>query len=101
MKKTKPAALKSTTDPLCELYEQLRGYVLEDSVMPGQVYGLGVMLQQGMRAWIEATSEYAQVEAAYGNVDSQEDLRILSSVHKELARMLASIVLNPNQKERF
>ncbi|MBW1700420.1 MAG: hypothetical protein JRK26_27005 [Deltaproteobacteria bacterium] len=67
--------------------------------MPGQVYGLGVMLQKGMRAWIEATSDYYQVEAAYGYVDSHKAPGILSSVQTEFARLLASIVVHHNQKE--
>ena len=54
MKPVQQVVLNGATDPLYEHYEQLRGYVLEASDMPGQVYGLGVLLQKGMRAWIEA-----------------------------------------------
>ena len=61
MKPVQQVVLNGATDPLCKHYEQLRGYVLEASDMPGQVYGLGVMLQKGMRAWIEATCEHCQV----------------------------------------
>jgi hypothetical protein len=59
------------------------------------------MLQKGMQAWIEATSEHSQVEAAYGHVDSHKAAGILSSVQTEFARMLAGIVLNHNQREAF
>lgn len=107
--KEKKTALKQTypeelgcpghTDPLCKLYEQLRSFVLEVSDMPGQVYGLGVMLRQGMRAWIEATLEYTQVEQDPGIAVSQKTSWITSSVQAELTRMLAVIVLNRSQKE--
>ena len=101
MKPVQQAVLNGATDPLCEHYEQLRGYVLEASDMSGQVYGLGVMLQKGMRAWIEATCEHSQVTAAYGHVDSHKAAGMLSSVQKELAGMLADIVLNHNLREAF
>jgi hypothetical protein len=87
------------TDPLCRLYEQLRSFVLESSDLPGQVYGLGVMLRQGMRAWIEATVAYARVKQDPGHVVSQKTSWIVSSVEEELCRMLAAIVLNRSQKE--
>ena len=101
MKPIPQIVLNGATDPLCEHYEQLRRYVLEASDMTGQVYGLGVLLQKGMRAWIEATYEHCQVKAAYDHVDSHKAAGMLSSVQTELARMLAGIVLNHNQKEAF
>ncbi len=101
LKQTCPEELgcPGATDPLCKLYEQLRSFVLEASDGPGQIYGLGVMLRQGMRAWIEATVEYAQVEQDPGNAVSQKTSWIVSSVQAELTRMLAAIVLNGSQKE--
>ena len=101
MKSVQQVVLNGATDPLCEHYEQLRRYVLSASDMPGQVYGLGVMLQKGMRAWIEATCEHSQVKAAYGNVDSHTAAGMLLSVQTELARMLAGIILNHNHREAF
>ena len=101
MKPVAQVVLNGATDPLCEHYEQLRGYVLEACDMPGQVYGLGVMLQKGMRAWIEATCEHSQVKPAYCHVDSHKAAGMLSSVQTELAGMLAGIVLNHNLREAF
>jgi len=92
-------ASPGAADPLCKLYEQLRSSVLEASDVPGQVYGLGVLLRQGMRAWIEATLEYAQVEQDPGQVVTPKSSWVLSSVEAELTIMLASIVLNHSQKE--
>lgn len=86
-------------DPLCKLYEQLRSSVLEATGVPGQVYGLGVLLRQGMRAWIEATLEYAQVEQEAGHVVTPKTSWIVSSVQAELTIMLASIVVKHSQKE--
>ena len=101
LKQTCPEELgcPGVTDPLCKLYEQLRSYVLEASDVGGQVYGLGVMLRQGMQAWIEATLEHTQLEQDPGNAVSQKAPRILSSVQAELTIMLAAIVLNRSQKE--
>ncbi len=101
MKPVPQVVLNGATDPLCEHYEQLRGYVLEASDTSGQVYGLGVLLQKGMRAWIEVTCEHSQVKAADGHVDSHEVAEMLSSVQTELAGMLAGIVLNHNLRETF
>jgi len=102
MKPVQLIVLNGATDPLCEHYEQLRGYVLEASdTTSGQVYGLGVLLQKGMRAWIEATCEHCQVKAADGNIDSHKAGGMLSSVQTELAGMLAAIVLNHNLREAF
>lgn len=94
-KHTDPGA----ADSLCKLYEQLRSYVLEASDVTGQVYGLGVMLRQGMRAWIAATLEYTQVEQEPDIAVSQKTSWIASSVQAELTRILAVIVLNRSQKE--
>lgn len=95
----KALACPGAADPLCKLYEQLRSSVLEASDVPGQVYGLGVLLRQGMRAWIEATVEYAQLKQASDNTISQEHHWVLSSVEAELTIMLASIVVKHTQKE--
>lgn len=67
--------------------------------MPGQVYGLGVLLRQGMRAWIGATLEYAQVKHDPGHVLTTKSSCVLSSVEAELTIMLASIVVKHTEKE--
>lgn len=92
-------ACPGATDPLCKLYEQLRSHVLETAAGPGPVYGLGVMLRQGMRAWIEATLEYAQLEPDPGPDVSPKPPRILSCVQAELTIMLAGIVLTHSRGE--
>lgn len=92
-------ACPGATDPLCELYEQLRSYVLETAARPGPVYGLGVILRQGMRAWIEATLEYTQLKQAADNTISSKHPWVHSSLQAELTIMLASIVLKHTQKE--
>ena len=92
-------ACPGATDPLCKLYEQLRSHVLETASRPGPVYGLGVMLRQGMRAWIEATLEYAPLEPDPGPAVSPKTPGILSCVQAELTIMLASIVLTHSRGE--
>jgi hypothetical protein len=73
--------------------------VLETAARPGPVYGLGVMLRQGMRAWIEATLEYAQLEQDPGCAVSPKTPRILSYVQAELTIMLAGIMLTHSRGE--
>ena len=87
------------TERLCYLYEQLRGFVLEGSGLPGQVYGLGVLLRQGMRAWMAACVEHAQIERASNYVVYQVALCLPLSMQEELTRALASLVLNNNERE--
>jgi hypothetical protein len=87
------------TERLCDLYEQLRGFVLEGSALPGQVYGLGVLLRQGMRAWMAACVEHAQLERASNNVVYQVAPCLPLSMQEELTRALASLVLNTNERE--
>lgn len=101
MNKTCPEELASpgATDPLCKLYEQLRSYMLGASDKLGQVYGLGVMLRQGMRAWIEATLESTQLNQASDHPISQKHHWIHSSVEAELTIMLATLVLKRSQME--
>jgi hypothetical protein len=101
LRKACPEELASpgAADPLCKLYEQLRSSVLEASDMPGRVYGLGVLLRQGMRAWLEATLEYAQVKQDSGHVVTPNTSWVLSSVEAELTIMLASIVVKHTEKE--
>ncbi len=101
MSKTCPEALGclGAADPLCKLYEQLRSSVLGDPDILGHVYGLGVLLRQGMRAWLEATLEYAQVKHEEGHVVTPKSSWVLSSVEAELTIMLASIVVKHTEKE--
>ena len=92
-------ACPGATDPVCELYEQLRSYVLETAARPGPVYGLGVMLRQGMRAWIESTLEYNPIKQASDNTISPRHPWVHSSMQAELTIMLAGIVLKHTRKE--
>lgn len=96
MNPTGKGASKEAADVLCEHYEQLRCYVLEASGIPGQVYGLGVILQKGMLAWTEAVSDHCQTEAAGRQADVHEAYGTLSIVQTRLAGMLAGIMLTHN-----
>jgi hypothetical protein len=81
------------SDALCDHYEHLRSYVLKTYDMPVQAYGLGVMLQKGMCAWIEAASDHFQVELFYSNIDSNEPLETLSPMQTQLAGIMAGIII--------
>jgi hypothetical protein len=81
------------SDALCDHYEHLRSYALKTYATPVQAYGLGVLLQKGMRAWIEATSDHFQVELFYSNIDSNEPLETLSHIQTQLAGIMAGIII--------
>ncbi len=81
------------SDALCDQYELLREYVLKATDIPVQAYGLGVMMQKGMRAWIEATSDHFQANSFQDNIDSNEPLKTLSSIQTQLAGIMADIII--------
>lgn len=87
------------TEDLCDLYEQLRGFILEASGLPGQVYGLGVLMRQGMRVWMNACGEHAQLERASSSVADRVASCLPSPMQAELTRTLASLVWNHNERE--
>jgi len=87
------------TDPLTELYEHVRSFVLQGSGLPGEVYGLGVLLRQGMRTWIETCMEHAHLERASGTAVLQVASRLPCCDHAEVTRLLAGMVLNTIEKE--
>ena len=47
-------------DILIDHYELLRAYAFKNINISIPVYGLGVMMQKGMKAWIEAFSDHFQ-----------------------------------------
>lgn len=98
--RTQELARRGGTELLCDLYEQLRSFVLQGSGLPGQFYGLGVLLRQGMVAWIAACVEHTRLEAASGNMVYQVAPGLPPSMQAELTRTLASIVLNNNRASR-
>jgi len=87
--------------PLCERYEQLRSQVLQGSVLPGQGYGFGVLLRQGMRAWMEVRQpQDGTVETApVGGQRSRGSCTLASSVQGELTLLMAAMVLNNSHRE--
>jgi hypothetical protein len=102
LKKTPGQAfdLNAANDTLCEHYEQMRSYVLEASAS-GQIYGLAVMLQKGMCAWVEVACEYVQPKNLAGGTDLKRQPVLLSSAQKELSAMIAGMILNHGWKEVF
>ncbi len=92
---------RRTEHPLCERYEQLRSQVLQGSVLAGQGYGFGVLLRQGMRAWMETCEPYlGPVETASlgGAARSGDSGSLGSSVQNELTLVMAAMVLNNSHR---
>jgi hypothetical protein len=88
--------------PLCERYEQLRSQVLQGSVLPGQGYGFGVLLRQGMQAWMKVGQPHdGTVETAPlgGAARSRGSGILASAVQKELTLLMAAMVLNNSHRE--
>ena len=92
-------ACRQATEPLCDRYEQLRSFVLHGSGLKGQFYGLGVLLRQGMIAWMAACVEQKRFEASSDNRVYQLAPGLAPSIQAELTRTLASLVLNHNKRE--
>ena len=87
-----------SAERLCELYEQLREYVLNALDNPAQVYGLGVILLRGMHAWIKAASQYADVQCPSNN-NKLQSIRLQPVENAQLQQILADVLIQHCHRE--
>jgi hypothetical protein len=89
---------------LPRLYEEIRNWVLDPLAEPWRAsrhHGWGVLLRRGMAAWMESRlspvgpAPYAELTTCSAPVP------VTSSIHAELAVMLASIVVGHRQGARI
>lgn len=83
---------------LTELYERLRGQVLNGFGGPGNTVGFGVLMHQGMGAWILKCREFTPVVANAGSRDSMA-APIPVQLEAQVVAMIAGMVLNRSRRE--
>lgn len=83
---------------LAGLYERMRRQVLGDFAGRGATVGLGVLMAQGMGAWILRYREFTPVAADAGCHDSLA-VPIPIPLQTQVAAMIAGMVLNRNRRE--
>ena len=85
-------------DALGGLYERLRRQILHGLHGGHPVAGLGVLMHQGMRAWMERCRECAHAIGSSGDGDSAP-VTIPSPLQTQAVRVIADMVLNHKGKE--
>lgn len=83
---------------LTELYERLRGQVLNGLDGAGETVGFGVLMNQGMGAWILKCREFTPAVADAGSRDSVAAL-IPVQLEAQVVAMIAGMVLNHSRRE--
>jgi hypothetical protein len=85
-------------DALGGLYERLRCQILHGLQGGHAAAGLGVLMHQGMRAWMGHCRECVQAIGSNGDGDSPR-LTIPSPLQTQAVRVIAAMVLNHKAKE--
>jgi hypothetical protein len=78
--------------------ERLRGQMLQGLRNSHALAGLGILMGQGMRAWMENCRECARAIGGSG-ADEPPPLSIPSSLQTQVVRVIASMVWNRERKE--
>jgi hypothetical protein len=97
------AAPASESDPgaaaaLAELYEGLRRQVLNGFGEQGETVGFGVLMNQGMGAWILKCREFTPVVADAGRRDTVAT-PIPVQLEAQVVAMIAGMVLDHRRRE--
>jgi len=82
-------------DALGGLYERLRRQILHGG---DPAAGLGVLMRQGMRAWMERCRECAHAIGSSGD-GASPPVTIPSPLQTQMVRVIAGMVLNHKRKE--
>jgi hypothetical protein len=83
---------------LADLYERMRGQVLSGFGGRGGAAGLGILMTQGMGAWILRYREFTPVVADAGRHDTLA-APIAVPLETQVAAMIAAMVLNRSRRE--
>jgi hypothetical protein len=78
-------------------YEQLRGDALNHS---GHGFGLALLLQQGMTAWMRAWSEWTNAPPTPSPSAAPLAAPLPAAVRAQLTLILASMLTRPRQEAR-
>lgn len=85
-------------DALGAHYERLRGQILQGLGNSHPVAGLGILMRQGMRAWMENCREYAHAIGSEAGGGSPP-VSIPSPLQTQAVRVIAGMVWNRERKE--
>jgi hypothetical protein len=83
---------------LAALYERLRGQILHGLHGGQPVAGLGVLMHQGMRAWMERCRESAHAIGNSGDA-ATPPVTIPSPLQTQVVGVIACMILNHKRKE--
>ena len=83
---------------LANLYERMRGQILSGLGDREGAAGIGVLMTQGMGAWMLRCREFTPVAAGAGRLDSLA-VPILVDFETQVAAMIAGMLLNRNRRE--
>jgi hypothetical protein len=83
---------------LVNLYERMRGQVLSGFAGRGGTVGLGILITQGMGAWILRCREFRPV-VAHAGCHAMLDAPIPVELETQVAAMIAAMVLNRSRRE--
>jgi hypothetical protein len=97
---TRPPGPASESDAgvaaaLTELYERLRGQVLNGLDGAGETVGFGILMNQGMGTWILKCREFAPAVADAGS----RAVPIPFQLEAQVVAMIAGMVLNRSRRE--
>ena len=82
---------------LVDLYERMRGQVLNGFAGPGGAPGLGIVMTQGIGAWILRCRDFAPVVADAGRRDTLA-APIPVELETRVAAMIAAMILNRSRR---
>jgi len=85
-------------DALGAHYERLRGQILQGLGNSHPAAGLGILMRQGMRAWMENCRQCARAIGSSTGAGSPA-VSIPSSLQTQAVRVIASMVWNRERKE--
>jgi len=81
-----------------DLYERMREQVLSGFASLGGAAGLGILMTQGMGAWMQRCREFTPVVADAGRHDTL-GTAIPFELETQVAAMIAAMVLNRSRRE--
>jgi Na+-transporting methylmalonyl-CoA/oxaloacetate decarboxylase gamma subunit len=96
-----PPAFESHSDRegvLADLYERMRGQILSGFAGLGRTAGLGILMTQGMGAWIQRCREFTPIVADEG-CHTTFAAPIPVELETQVAAIIAGMVLNHSRRE--
>lgn len=84
---------------MADLYERMRAQVLNGFGGRGGAAGLGILMSQGMGAWILRCREFSPVVVDAGRHDTLATPIAVPPLETQVAAMIAAMILNRSKRE--